>query len=491
MLYKTSFHKIIGAIALIFLVACTSPTPVPSDRPQAAIPLEACQISTPNGNIRLEAKCGKLVVYEDRQTNTGRQIELNIAVIPAVSRNPTPDPIFFIPGGPGEAATQSFPVLMGAFEQINQKRDIVLVDQRGTGGSHSLRCQAEDSGQNGQTDTAEYLKSCLAALDANPRLYTTSIAMDDLEQVRQALGYEKINLYGASYGTRAALVYLRQYPNSVRTIILDGVAPTNWSIGPSVASDGQRALDLIFSRCAASSDCLAAFPDLKDEFQSVINDLQDQSIEVTLDHPITGETTTFQLTLDDFASTIHTMSYAPETAALIPLMVSNAFSHQDFRPLAAQFLSTTETLGTSISGGMRFSIICAEDVPFYNETTMTEGYLGDYIVESFREICRTWPQGQIPAGYKEPVSSNIPVLLISGEADPVTPPNNAEMAAKTLPNSLQLVIPDMGHVNIFRGCVPKLATAFIESGSIQGLDTGCVEKTIPMPFFLNLSGPHP
>jgi pimeloyl-ACP methyl ester carboxylesterase len=459
------------------------------------VSLEACQLSGPNGTLGRRAQCGSLRVYEDRTAGSGRQIDLHLAVIPAVSRSPQPDPLFILVGGPGEAATSSYPAIASAFERINQRRDIVLVDQRGTGKSHPLNCPISDEGDPSSGSDPEELRKfaqdCLAELDADPRFYTTSIAMDDLDAVRQALGYDQINLYGISYGSRAALVYLRQYPQRVRAVILDGVAPPNWILGPSTPADAQQAAEQILQRCISDADCGAAFPDVQESFESLFAQLREQPAELSLQHPISGETIDFTLTADFLATTIHGMTYAPETAALLPLMVHTAHSQSDYSSLAAFGLSYIDTVGGAMSAGMRFSVICAEDVPVYEAQEMSPGYLGDTVVSSFTEICKIWPQGQIPQGYHEAVTSTVPVLLLSGEADPVTPPANAELAAETLPNSLHIIAPRQGHGNIFRGCIPVLAADFIDSGSVQGLNTECVQNLRPLPFFINFAGPAP
>lgn len=435
------------------------------------------------------------MVFENRLSGVGRQIELRFAVIPAVSRNPAPDPVFFIPGGPGEAATESYVSISSAFQKISRKRAIILLDQRGTGDSHSLQCDLGDeqeiSGQEEGEQTDEILNACLSELDADPKMYTTSIAMDDLDQLRQELGYDLINLYGASYGTRAALVYLRQHPEHVRSVILDGAVPPQWTLGPSVAADGQRALDMIFKNCSDDPDCTLAFPDLPSRFQKIINQLTIAPIEVVLDGPIDGKPDTVILTKENFGNTIHLMSYNAETAALLPLWIYNASEHGDFRPIAAQTVSTMKLVSQSISSGMRFSVICAEDVPFYDQEPTSKGYLGDYIPKAFSEICQTWPKADIPPDFKTAVHSDAPVLILSGELDPVTPPANGDLTAQTLPNSLHIIAPGMGHVNIFRGCIPNLAASIIESGTIENLDISCVNDIQLVPFFLNFSGPHP
>lgn len=460
-----------------------------------SIQFESCLLTSPSLTINQEAQCSKLTVPEDPENPGSRQIDLKIAVIPAISRNPAPDPLFFLAGGPGEAATQSYLAVSGAFQWINQKRDIVLVDQRGTGGSHLLTCPnltSETDTERTDPETMQALVSaCLKEMDADPRLYTTSIAMADLDQVRQVLGYEKINLYGASYGTRAALVYARQYPEHVRAIILDGVAPPNWTLGPSAAQDAQRALELLFARCQADSACQAAYPDLRSEFQTVLDQLTDQPIEVSLDHPVTGEPTSFTLDRDTFANLVHTSTYSAEGAAVIPLMIHTAARRGDFSQLAAMALSNYALLEDTISQGMRFSVLCAEDVPYIPKQAASTGYLGDFFTTTFEQICSAWPKGEIPADFKQPVQSSVPALLLSGEADPVTPPANGELAAQGLPNSRHIIVPGQGHIVIYRGCIALIATTFIETGSVDGLDTACVQEIEPMPIFINVNGPTP
>jgi pimeloyl-ACP methyl ester carboxylesterase len=487
-------YLLVAGFCLILIVAC-SPTLENNSISFPKIQFSPCQLTVPGMKTSLKAECGKLKVYEDRVSQSGRQIELNLAVIPAISRNPAPDPIFFLAGGPGEAATQSYPLISSAFQLINQKRDVVLVDQRGTGASNNLTCTGFSGDQDTETSDLQAIQSglekCLAELDADPTLYTTAIAMDDLDQVRQTLGYEKINLYGASYGTRAALVYARQYPQHVRSIILDGIAPPNWTLGPTVPENAQRALDMLFARCRADSHCQTSFPKLEAEFKDLLSQITEKPVLVSLNHPVTGEPTHFTLDRDTFVNLVHTTTYTPESEALLPLMIHTAYAQGDFTQFAALALSNYDSLANSLSPGMRFTVLCAEDVPFFNSEANTPGYLGDFFIRTFETICNTWPRGQIPADFKQPVYSNAPALLLSGEADPVTTPANGELAAQTLPNSLQIVVPGQGHIVIYRGCIPKIAAQFIENGSPSGLDTACVQEIAPLPIFTSPNGPPP
>lgn len=479
------------------LAACSASkqTPVPTAGTQ--IDLQDCQLSTPGISIRLPAKCGALQVPEDRSSVTSRKISLNIAVIPAVSRNPAPDPVFFLAGGPGQAATESYPQLHFAFERIRQKRDIVLVDQRGTGQSNPLKCPVQDETDSDLrgAELKAYLNHCLSQLEGNPRFYTTTIASNDLEEVRRALGYEQINLYGVSYGSRVAMIYLKEHSERVRAAILDGVVPLEEALGSQVAIDAQRALDLIFARCSADPACRQAFPELPNEFNHLLEQLQGAPIRVRLIHPTTGEEVELDFTVDRFAATIRLLSYTQETAALIPLLIHTSASQTDYKPLASQYLIVASQLGESISTGMNYSVLCAEDYPFLspdaNKDESEATYLKALQIEELEEICSAWPITPAPPAFKEPLQTDVSILILSGEADPVTPPANGEEIHRNLPNSLHLIAPGQGHNVIYRGCIPNLAGQFFEAGSVDGLDSSCVQSIRAMPFFLSYTGPTP
>ncbi|MBL8058998.1 MAG: alpha/beta fold hydrolase, partial [Anaerolineales bacterium] len=239
---------------LVLLAACGPATPTAPEPAGPAVALADCVLAAPGSAGQVDARCGTLAVPEDRARPDGRQISLRVAVVPAVSRSPRPDPLFLLAGGPGQAATEAFPAMIGAFEQVNQARDIVLVDQRGTGGSNPLRClDPNDESVLDEAAVTALLQACPEKLNADLRQYTTEIAMRDLDAVRAALGYEQINLYGASYGTRAALTYLRLYPDRVRTLILDSVVDADFRLLLNASRDGQRALELAFARCQAEA----------------------------------------------------------------------------------------------------------------------------------------------------------------------------------------------------------------------------------------------
>lgn len=481
-------------LVLVVAVSCTSPSAGEHER---TISLAPCQLKAPGLVARVPARCGTFEVPEDGSKPDGRTIDLRVAVVPAVSRAPEPNPLFFLTGGPGQAATESYVQIRGAFRRIERERDIVLVDQRGTGSSNPLRCpEPEDAASFWLLDDgviATYVEDCLASLDAEPALYTTTIAMEDLDAVREALGYERINIYGISYGTRAALAYMRMFPERVRSVILDGVAAPTKTLGMDVAKDAQRALDLLIARCDDDAACRKAFPDLAAELDALMARLE-TPVELTLRHPTTGEEETlkFQRSMGAFA--IRLATYSQETASTLPLLL-RAAAEGDVRPLAAQYLMTTSQLGDSVADAMGYTVICSEDFPFFDadaaEKLNADTYLGAVQTDSLTKLCPHWPTASVPPDFKEPVTVDVPTLILSGEADPVTPPENGELVAASLPTSLHLVAPGQGHMVIHRGCIPRLATELIEAGSLDAIDGSCVADIEPQAFFTSFAGPPP
>ncbi|MCG8352226.1 MAG: alpha/beta hydrolase [Chloroflexales bacterium] len=493
-LFQGSVGLTLFMIGVMLLTACGAGPTVEAQSPQAAPAREECHLTAPGLARTFAAQCTTLTVFEDPSAQLGRTIDLNIAVLPAISRNPAPDPLFLLAGGPGQAATEAFLGALPTLRQVNQDREIVLVDQRGTGTSNQLQCpNPEETTALTSAALQDWAADCLAQMDADPQFYTTSIAMDDLDQVRAALGYEQINLLGVSYGTRAALTYLRQHPDRVRTIILDGIVPQDLAIGSTMAADAQRAVQIMFERCAADPACNDAFPDLEAVFNALLSDLERQPVDVILPDPFTGVPITTQLTRDVVAITVQSLSYAPESVALLPLLLYTAQVDGDYKPLAAQMLMISNQLVDNVSIGMRFAVMCAEDVPFYlADAALTDGtYAGTLFVEQFAQACAAWPRGAVPADFKEPVGSEAPALLLSGEADPVTPPAYGNQVAATFPNSLHLVAPSQGHNVFMRGCMPDIVTDFIEQGSVDELETECISGLQATPFFTSFTGPQP
>lgn len=476
---------------------CLSCSATRAEAPEA-IDLQDCRISAGPGFPGIKARCGILLRPLDPEDRNSAHIDLQVAVIPALSLEPEPDAFVPIAGGPGQASSEFYAAYFFAFEKIRRTRDIVLLDQRGTGESAALECEVDEGVVASTVSIEETLaatRDCLDALPHDPRFFTTSIAVRDLEALRQALGYTQFNLYGVSYGSRVAQHYLRRYPEATRSLILDGVVPPQRALGPDIALEAQRALDTVFDRCAEDDACRGRFPQLAESFWSMYRNLDERPVTVELPHPRTGRRTTIVIGQGEVAGAVRLLSYHANTVALLPLLISNA-AEGNYAPLAAQYLTTSDSIRDALSLGMHNAVMCTEDVPLFAELdidddTLGETYLGTVMVESLRAICSIWPKGVLDEGMNEPLASAKPVLLLSGDADPITPPSYAEQAAVDLDNAAHLIGHGQGHGMAAGACVPDIMARFVASASTAELDGGCLERQFAMPFFLDFSGPAP
>ena len=486
-----------GLLSVATLAACaaigsaTAAEPGPRKPPATSPLLEPCDVAGVQG----KARCGTYEVYENRDTRTGRKISLKIVVVPATDSERLSDPYVFLNGGPGESSTEAAAALATEFAKLRERRDILLVDQRGTGGSHPLNCQMFVPADNLQSYLGSFLplaavRQCRAELEKSTdlTLYTTSIAMDDLDDVRAALGYDRLNLLGGSYGTRAALVYLRQHPDRVRTVTLQGVVPTDDRMPLRFPQGAERALTGVLAECAAEAPCKAAFPNLVEEAKRVFGQLAREPVTVRVLHPQTGAPTDVALSQDLAAEAVRYMLYSSGAAREIPAVLHQA-AGGDFTPLAESALYGRQRIVGSGSMGLYLSITCAEDVPWIEpgegERAARGTFLGEYRLKQQREACEIWPRARVSRDFLSPVRSNVPVLLLSGMWDPATPPSNGEEVAKHLPNGLPVVVPHGGHN--YEGldgldCVTNLQIEFVERGAAKGLDAACVEKIRRPPF---------
>jgi pimeloyl-ACP methyl ester carboxylesterase len=461
----------------------------------AELTLEPCVLMLPGTPVTGAAECGELSVPENPAEPNGRWISLNIARVPASGRSAEPDPLFLFAGGPGQAATEAWLLVAGALRKVNENRDIILIDQRGTGKSNPLRCPEVDIEEALSTDwdaLEELTRECLDGIEGDPRFYTTTIGMQDYDLVREALGYEKINLWGASYGTRAAQVYLRLFPERVRTVVLDSVVPQELPLGVDHAIKLDQSVFQVLNSCEQDSDCVAEFPGTSQLLRDLIVQLETDPVETTIDHPSTGEPLTLTFDRDALAASLRFLMYSPSSQALLPLLISEAASEGDFSRLASQMIISTSGLTEMLALGMEMSVMCAEDFPLFPEDDSKAGLLmGNAMIEAARVQCGVWPRGEVPSGFHDPVESDKPVLLLSGELDPVTPPEYADRVAENLPNSMHVVAPGQGHSVTPRGCLGTVVAEFISTASVSNLDTDCVSQLSATPYFISLTGPKP
>ena len=436
------------------------------------------------------ARCGTLAVPLDPAAPDGPKIEIFVARIASLSSEPRPDPLVLIAGGPGQSTVEMFLQVRSAFEAVRRDRDLILVDQRGTGRSaEGFACATPE---DLSLDTAEgselerVIDACLAQLEHDARFYTTSVAVQDLDRVRAALGVEQWNVYGVSYGTRVAQHYLRRFPQHTRAVILDGVVPPTLALGPDVAREAQRALEQIFARCAADTRCAAKFADLPGTFAELLARLDAAAADSAAARP--------PLTALELRALVRFMSYNVATVALLPVLITEAHAG-NYTPLAGQASTLLRDLPESLAFPMSSSVTCTEDFPYVNADAgagLEATYLGTAIVEGLALICGRWPVGSIDDDFRTLVAADTPVLLLSGEFDPITPPAYAERVRDGgLRNAVHVIGRGQGHGLIAVGCVPRIARAFLESPPPQALDASCLEAEPPTPFFLSLLGPAP
>lgn len=461
-----------------------------AQQPSADLPgLEMRPCELPDGGG--PARCGTYHALENREQPGGRRIPIDVVVLSARSATPRPDPIFFIAGGPGQTVTE----IAAGFTRSphRQERDIVLVDQRGTSPAHALDCRLPGSPEAPQrylepVYQPALFRQCRAELEAKADLtrYLTADYVEDLDEVRRALGYGRINVQGGSYGTRVVLHYLRLYPQNARTAVMSSVSPPAARNPLTHAMDSQLALDSIFALCDRDSACSAAFPELRREFAETLDRLRRQPARVTITNPATREPTEITLDRDAFAEGVRLTIYNWERARRLPLLLHRAYGG-DYTAFAQLALGSAASVRGALRFGLLMSVVCSEDVPRITEADIvqeTRGtFLGDVRVRTQSAACAEWPRRALPAGYNDPIVSDVPTLLVSGAYDPATGPRWGQVAARTLRNSVHVVIP--GSHTAGSPCVDIIAGQLLERGSVQGLDTSCVaELTLP-PFVVS------
>lgn len=499
--YSRGKHRLsVRALSGILLTACvlalSAVTRVYALPESNTIEFSNCTLTLPGTTRTTAARCGRLEVAENPDDPEGNRIKLRVALAPAVSRAPKPDPLFVFAGGPGQAASEAYVTLQPILEKIRKERDIVLIDQRGTGRSNPMKCPIEDVESLDSSLDLEYVAEqtslCLEQVDGDPLYYTSTIAMHDYELVRRAMGYEKINLYGGSYGTRTAQVYLRLYPEKVRSIILDSVVPMELILGTEHAQMLDRSVAATFRDCNEDEYCKEKYSEGLDGLDELLQSLRGQPREITFTHPATGKQESLTVTAEVLAVAIRFLSYSSETQAVLPLLIHEAVTTGKLDRLASQAWIVMGGLQEQLSHGMELSVLCSEDYPYMPaQWDDTNTILGDAFISMIKASCEIWPHNAAGPEFHEPVISDVPVLMLTGTRDPVTPPSYAEQTATHFSNSLVLTAEGLGHSVISNRCLREIAAQFIELGSIQGLDTNCVAKIRPAPFFTSILGPNP
>ncbi len=458
----------------------------PAAKGNKAAPTRSCHLPGVTDALR----CVSIDVPLDHAQPQGNKLKLHVTVAPAHRAGTRSDPLFVLAGGPGQAGSDVVQLLSLAFNRVRATRDIVFIDQRGTGLSGKLDCKSKPEHERMTEDQLEgELRACIAAVKAPWGAYTTDAAARDLELVRRALGYGAVNLFGGSYGTRLGQAYARLYPASVRSLVLDGVAAPEQVI-PAGGRDGQAALDKTFAMCARDAGCNKAFPNLRAEFDALVAKLEASPAKLNIPDPRTAQPTEITMTASRFLGTVHNILYSPADARRLPFLIHNAAQGRWQPFVARQNIATDFGAEGNMAMLLHLAVVCAEDVPrFTPELRKSDaGQLLKPLAEKIPAVCQTMNVPPVP--FKAPTRIEAPALLLSGALDPVTPPHRAASAARYMPRAQHVVVENAGHGVTQLGCAPRLLRAFLDKPQDK-LDAACL-KEIPAPTFqLGSAGPQP
>lgn len=485
-----------GLTALAFAMAAL---PLSAQVKIGTLDFERCELG--KGLAAVKASCTYLQVPENHDSGKG-VLKLHVAVLRSTAKKPALDPVVFIAGGPGQSGSESIGNIRHGFVEILKARDVIVIDQRGTGKSLKLGCDWDEAQDFDVDDDLkinalmrEAAERCRKKWQASPEKpdlaqYTTTAAVQDMELVRIALAAPQLNLAGFSYGTRVAQQYAKRFPGQTRSLILDGIAPNNIALGADFARVLDQSLALNFARCSSDKSCNARFGDSAATLKALQASWATRT-NLKIPDPRTGLLIDAQTSLASLQTVARMFAYSSEYAAMLPLLLDEAAKGRPV-PLLAQTHMAGESLSDSISYGMQLSVMCAEDAPVFKADPQdSERLLGTGFSKVYAQQCAVWPNGVRPADFAEPLTGALPALLISGALDPVTPPEYGDIVLKTLSNAVHIVVSQQGHINLGRGCLPKIAAQFLDSLDAKSLDLNCVKKIQPAPFFLEFTGAAP
>ena len=419
------------------------------------------------------------------------KLQLHVTVAKAYRETAKLDPMFVLAGGPGQAGSSIVRLLDVAFRKLRATRDIVFLDQRGTGFSGKLTCERlQQADDVSETEQDKLLKECLTMLRKPYEHYNTANAARDIDEVRKALGYEVINIWGGSYGTRLAQVYQNMFPKNVRAMILDGVAAPDQILG-AWGADAQAALDAMFARCSREKTCSHVFPELREQFYALLLRVRAANVPLTFQHPRTGKIIQSELTSRMFVENVRIALYSPDFTARLPYVIQQA--HQNnWLPFVSLMYTNSDWSTDAMAIGLTLSVICAEDMPKLTQKTIEEEKTNSFLSGLQVTVWPRWCEYlNVPSALPSPPAQiDAPVLLLSGALDPVTPPHCAERAAEFMRNANHLVAPNAGHGVSNLGCAPSLMRQFIDEPR-KKLEGECLRKIPSPPFMTSIAGMEP
>jgi pimeloyl-ACP methyl ester carboxylesterase len=487
---------VIAASLCLAAVSCGGkPTLAASSPPVNRLTVKPCTVA---GRA---ARCGTLIVPEDRLTGKGRTIPVRFVVIPATGPDKAPDPVVYFAGGPGNSAVNDIPGELTVLQDLNVHRDLVFIEQRGTGQANPLNCPVFAGGLADQPALRASIRSCLAHLHGDLRFYTTPMYVDDVDQLLGDLRYAKVNLMGISYGTAVEQVFLLRHPERVRTMTMQSGSPLNVRVFDRAPGNSQLALDNVFARCQADRACHQAFPHLAADWAALWASVGKSPWMLPAAQSPTGSTQRFgQDTLADAAYqalygydqglipvVVHTLATATNKVTTLAALI---------RALQGSGQASAGASGDGVNQMMLFEIYCAEPWATAQPAALSD-QRGSFKYQTDLESAQQWqvmcpliPTSAATVGDEQLTLSTVPVLAFNGAADPIEQPRNWAGAQKFFPNSRAIALPGQGHdVNSasWAACADPLTQTFIDQASVAHLDTGCL-ASVPAPAF-NLTPP--
>jgi len=492
------FFRLIGL--LLLLPACVAPPPendVTTDSLRlGSLTFEKCRLDGSSGQPLLPAYCATVTVKEDTHSTSqnARFIDLHVAWLPPRQSSRTArDPVFFISGGPGQSALQSYPQIAAAFSDIQRTRGVMLLDQRGTGDSHPLHCDLPEDDNAAIHTLQSAARQCVDELStrADLRHYTTLEAVTDLETVRKAIGVKQINVVAVSYGTRVAQHYARLYPQSVRSLVLDSPIPNDVSLAIIPARNLDEALNMQFTHCSHDPTCHEKLGNPRAELDRLLTQLRSNPPIIHYRDANSGQMRTDILHAEKVAALVRLYAYHPASAALLPQLINQA-NHGHYSELMALAQLARAQMQGSLALGMQLSVICSEDAPYLSALPDdSDTVLGNRPAQTLAAICEVWPQKSMPADFYPPLSSTVPALVLNGEFDPITPPRYGQHIAASLPNARSITLSGQGHAVLSSGCLPKLLARFMDTADAHTLEITCLSQLQAIPPFTSLNGGEP
>ncbi len=467
---------------IIFMFAGLTAQNVQASTDDGEFALHSCFVK----GIKEKLSCGIVDLPLNYSNEVGPTVPVHVAVLKATKPKSASDPLFILAGGPGQAASDYGSLVGAAFKTVNATRDIVLIDQRGTGRSYGMKCEADKTVQT-LADNAKFIEKCLTGFELDVREFTMENVVKDMDAIRSLLGYAQVNLWGVSYGTRTADAYLKAYPENVRSIIVDGILPPDISLFETAPQSAHRALEKIIEDCENEPSCLEAFPNFKGQVFDLIEKSASGDLYFRGNDPLTGEPVDQLIEEPIAVESLRSVMYRSDGTTMLPYVVNEA-SKGNLLPLFAPLSSNAGAMYI----GATLSMLCGDEVARVDPAAAKEAaegsFAGDTYYRLWAQSCENWRYKKPSDTLYAPVNSDVPALLLSGDLDPITPPSMGEHYLKGLPNGHHIVVQGTGHNTSYVSCMPVLIAQFLNDIDPKALDTSCLDTMKRLPIIVGVNG---